>query len=150
MKTTLILLSITLLLVSATCDHCAECDQSICKKCESPYMLLGENCVEGNTILDFCEEYNQDKFGCKKCVQGYTPTLHGLCVKCDHIFGPDCVSCDQTNSEKCTECKPGATLTREGACIFCKKYFRQCAECDGMTMRCTKCSSGRKPENGFC
>ena len=91
-----------------------------CLNCKTNYMPLGDDCVVGTTIMDFCEETHTNKFGCKKCIKGYTPTLHGLCVKCDHIFGPDCVECDPTNSEKCTQCKSGAIITREGACIFCK------------------------------
>ena len=145
-----IFFSFLILSVTADCTNCEKCEGSACTKCKDNYMLLGESCVEGNTILEFCEEYHTDRFGCKKCQQGYTPTAHGLCAKCNHVFGPDCLQCDPTSSEKCTECRSGAVLTREGACIVCSKYFRSCSECDGQTMRCTKCNNGKKPTNGFC
>ncbi|EKE38325.1 hypothetical protein ENUP19_0274G0041 [Entamoeba nuttalli] len=138
------------IVVFASCDNCKSCEDEKCTDCKSGFMMLGDSCVDGNTVLDHCEEFNTDKFGCKKCARGYSPTLHGLCLKCEHLFGPDCLDCDQTRSDKCTQCRNGAIVTREGACIYCRKYFRQCAECDGMTMRCTKCSNGRKPDNGFC
>ena len=49
-------------------------------ECPKGLMPFGEECVDGNTILDFCEEFHNDKFGCKRCIQDYTPTLHGICV----------------------------------------------------------------------
>ncbi|ELP83689.1 hypothetical protein EIN_468230 [Entamoeba invadens IP1] len=136
--------------VALACDNCAKCENEKCMKCNAGYILIGEKCVEGNSILSDCEEYNTEGFGCKRCVEGYTPTISGLCFKCEHVFGPDCLTCNPTSSETCTKCRDGAILTREGACIFCNKYFRQCSECDGNAMRCTKCTNGRKPDNGFC
>ena len=144
-------ITIIIYFVLAECNNCNNCQNGKkCIECKNGYTLMGEKCVEGQTILDFCEEYHEKKFGCKKCIEGYTPTMNGLCMKCTHIFGPDCLQCDQTNSEKCIQCQEGAVLTREGACIFCNKYFRKCEECDGMTMRCTKCSNNKTPQDGFC
>ena len=118
--------------------------------CKNGLMPFGEECVDGNTILDFCEEFHSDKFGCKRCIKDYTPTLHGICVKCTHMFANDCIDCNQTYTQSCNKCREGAIMTREGACIYCHKYFRNCKQCDGQKMRCTLCSNGKKPQNGFC
>ena len=48
--------------------------------CDKGLMPFGEECVDGNTILDFCEEFHNDRFGCKKCIPDYTPTLQGIFV----------------------------------------------------------------------
>ncbi|KAL7722141.1 High cysteine membrane protein group 2 [Entamoeba marina] len=134
----------------ADCDNCDVCQNDKCIKCLNDYTLIGDQCYLGTSILDNCVDFHNDKFGCKECSNGFVPSIHGLCQKCEHVFGPDCIECDPTSSEKCSKCRDGSVLTREGACIYCNKYFRQCSECDGMKMRCTKCTSGKKPDHGFC
>ncbi|ELP92255.1 hypothetical protein EIN_118290 [Entamoeba invadens IP1] len=137
-------------LVTSECSNCKLCEEGKCKECEPTYTMFGDECIKGESVLDRCVEYESTKFGCKKCVEGFTPSVNGLCLQCTHVFGVDCLECEQTYSTQCSKCKQGTVLTREGACIFCSKYFTYCEECDGQTMRCLKCKNGKSPATGFC
>jgi len=156
-------------------EHCIECDNEICTKCEDKYFVLfaGLKCISC-TDKDYgqpaCEgncdnsKYNEiDNVLCDKCKEGYY-SIEGICIPC--LDGSEfCEKCSyeaSPGSDKkiytCHECVGGKygkyrVSNVDGKCRTCS-LPPNCLECrykNGTNdVECIKCKNDYYLSKGIC
>ena len=112
-------------------------NSSACSECESGFFLENNNCVVIN--VSNCLTV-KDRDNCKICLPGHRLIVFNEKTNCQSYTKPNCITYEQSETNKCLLCKQNFFINSEGNCTPVSKIIKNCSINDKEDT-CLKCSS---------